>query len=166
MKGTCPFCPMFEDNDADVIIITPLNPVTLGHKIVIPRQHVEDFTSRVDVTVSVMEEAAYYAKNNVEGDVNLITSKGANATQTAKHLHVHIVPRRKGDGLLLPWSGDQALTKQKEEIDADHIADVGKMIEGLRMEMIAHDGVNRGCEDCAYNNAVDEFNQKLDNFEI
>ena len=58
------------------------------------------------------------------------------------------------------------LTKQKEEIDADHIADVGKMIEGLRMEMIAHDGVNRGCEDCAYNNAVDEFNQKLDNFEI
>ena len=35
---------------------------------------------------------------------NLITSVGAAATQTVKHLHIHIVPRHEGDGLHLPWT--------------------------------------------------------------
>ncbi|MEU3978362.1 HIT family protein [Streptomyces bacillaris] len=35
---------------------------------------------------------------------NLITSKGAEATQSVYHLHVHIVPRRDGDNLPLPWT--------------------------------------------------------------
>ena len=64
-----------------------------------------------------------------------------------------------------------ALTKQKEEIDADHIADVGKMIEGLRMSKMtmSKDGMSRedillsGYYERGHNTAVDEFNQKLDN---
>jgi hypothetical protein len=36
---------------------------------------------------------------------NLITSVGADATQSVRHLHIHVVPRREGDGLMLPWSG-------------------------------------------------------------
>jgi diadenosine tetraphosphate (Ap4A) HIT family hydrolase len=51
-----------------------------------------------------MQRAAEYALVKVSGDCNLITSDGAAATQTVKHLHVHIVPRRDGDGLTLPWS--------------------------------------------------------------
>ena len=38
---------------------------------------------------------------------NLITSIGAAATQTVFHLHVHVVPRHEGDGLLLPWSNQE-----------------------------------------------------------
>jgi histidine triad (HIT) family protein len=37
-------------------------------------------------------------------DYNLITSGGREATQTVMHAHVHYVPRRRGDGLKLPWS--------------------------------------------------------------
>jgi histidine triad (HIT) family protein len=37
-------------------------------------------------------------------DCNIITSVGSAATQTVRHLHVHVVPRRRGDGLQLPWS--------------------------------------------------------------
>lgn len=34
----------------------------------------------------------------------IITSIGANATQTVRHTHLHVVPRRPGDGLALPWT--------------------------------------------------------------
>jgi histidine triad (HIT) family protein len=37
---------------------------------------------------------------------NIITSAGSDATQTVFHLHLHVVPRRAGDGLALPWTGD------------------------------------------------------------
>jgi hypothetical protein len=38
---------------------------------------------------------------------NLITSVGAAATQTVRHLHIHLIPRREGDALALPWTGQQ-----------------------------------------------------------
>ncbi|MYX67350.1 histidine triad (HIT) family protein [Streptomyces sp. KhCrAH-43] len=37
------------------------------------------------------------------GPMNLITSKGREATQSVFHLHLHLVPRAAGDGLALPW---------------------------------------------------------------
>lgn len=106
----CPFCAIVHGQaPATVlaetehsIIIRPLGPVTEGHVLVIPRKHVDDFTERPDVTAAVMEDAADFAGR--WGDVNLITSKGSAATQTVYHLHVHLVPRRQGDGLALPWT--------------------------------------------------------------
>jgi len=38
------------------------------------------------------------------GPCNVITSVGREATQSVFHLHVHVVPRREGDGLALPWT--------------------------------------------------------------
>jgi histidine triad (HIT) family protein len=84
------------------IAITPLNPVTPGHVLVIPRKHVEHFASAPLVTCQVVAHAASYARN-VGGSFNLITSAGRAATQTVFHLHVHLVPRHPGDGLALPW---------------------------------------------------------------
>jgi histidine triad (HIT) family protein len=71
-----------------------------AHLLAIPRLHVEDALEDPELTGHVMEIAAWFA----HGDCNLITSVGAAATQTVRHLHVHIVPRRPGDGLALPWS--------------------------------------------------------------
>ncbi|RZE66014.1 HIT domain-containing protein [Streptomyces albidoflavus] len=34
---------------------------------------------------------------------NLIASRGREATQSVTHLHLHLVPRRNGDALALPW---------------------------------------------------------------
>ncbi len=85
------------------IAIVPLNPVVDGHVIVLPRQHVEDFTSDPLITEYVMGRAAELAAQ-MRKPMNLITSKGKEATQSVFHLHVHLVPRAEGDGLLLPWS--------------------------------------------------------------
>ncbi|WP_233534002.1 HIT family protein [Kitasatospora sp. SolWspMP-SS2h] len=34
---------------------------------------------------------------------NLIANAGPEAGATIGHLHLHVVPRRAGDGLVMPW---------------------------------------------------------------
>jgi histidine triad (HIT) family protein len=101
IAGTAP-CTLFAD-DADSIAIVPKDPVVPGHVIVLPREHVADATGDPVLTGAVMELAASIAQ---EYDAaNIITSIGAAATQSIMHLHLHVVPRRPGDGLALPWTG-------------------------------------------------------------
>ena len=90
-----------EDWD-DAIAIEPLNPVTDGHALIIPKVHVIDAAIDPRITGMVMERAASFGR--WWRSFNLITSVGEEATQTIRHLHVHFVPRRDGDGLALPWS--------------------------------------------------------------
>lgn len=104
--AACPFCEYAGPSEVvydtgDVFVIEPLNPVTEGHFIVIPREHVEDAAQDPVTTGRVFEVAAEFAGTE---PFNLITSRGEEATQTVRHLHVHYVPRRAGDGLALPWS--------------------------------------------------------------
>jgi histidine triad (HIT) family protein len=85
----------------DCLAFVPLNPVTPGHVLVIPKRHAADFAEDPELTAAVMRRAAELASP----PCNLITSAGAEATQTVFHLHVHVIPRRGGDGLALPWTG-------------------------------------------------------------
>lgn len=84
------------------VVFEPLNPVTPGHLLVVPTSHVKDASEIPTITGMAMVAAAEEAQ--LAGQCNIITSVGPAATQTVFHLHIHIVPRREGDGLLLPWS--------------------------------------------------------------
>ena len=100
----CPFCDYSGPSEIllerdGVFFIEPIAPVVSGHVLAIPRAHIEDAISDPVIAGDVMEAAAWFA----HGESNLITSIGPSATQTVKHLHLHIVPRREGDGLCLPW---------------------------------------------------------------
>lgn len=88
----------------DSVVITPLGPVVPGHRLVIPRVHVSDAFEHPGVTARVMRDAAEYAHHTGIGNCNVITSIGSAATQTVFHLHVHLVPRKAGDELHLPWT--------------------------------------------------------------
>lgn len=108
----CVFCDIVDgrapaklvDTTADSIAIRPRHPVTDNHVLVIPRTHVQDAADNPQVTAATMRDAAALAPC-LAGDFNLITSAGTAATQTVFHLHIHVVPRRDGDGLTLPWTG-------------------------------------------------------------
>lgn len=102
-KEDCVFCNIANRAGVSIIDIEPLNPVVNGHRIVFSRLHSTDFTDDVGTTIRVMQYASELAKK-LGGDYNLITSKGKNATQSVFHLHVHLIPRKENDGLLLPWS--------------------------------------------------------------
>ncbi|PRX91961.1 HIT family protein [Allonocardiopsis opalescens] len=114
-RADCVFCAI-EAGDApakivarwlDAIAFTPLNPVTPGHTLVIPRVHVPDAVTDPAVTAATMHRAAGFAHEAFD-HCNLITSVGEPATQTVFHLHIHVVPRTAGDGLLLPWTPQHA----------------------------------------------------------
>lgn len=87
----------------DALAIRPRHGgVTAGHVLVIPRVHVADVAEDPVVSAATMLRAAELAAE--AGDCNVITSRGPAATQTVRHLHLHLVPRAEGDGLLLPWT--------------------------------------------------------------
>jgi histidine triad (HIT) family protein len=114
-RTSCVFCRMWEgsepheavrcfrfENAPDVMVIRPLNPVTPGHLLVIPETHVSDASVAPATAAATMRAAAVVAQDMAAA--NIITSKGEAATQSIYHLHVHVVPRRFGDGLALPWT--------------------------------------------------------------
>lgn len=74
---------------------------TDGHLLVLPTAHVADAAADPAVTASAMARAAELAAGY--DACNIITSRGAAATQTVFHLHLHVVPRYDGDNLSLPW---------------------------------------------------------------
>lgn len=80
---------------------------TDGHVLLIPRVHVADAATDPLVTGITMARAAELANRLDYADFNIITSRGAAATQTVFHLHVHLIPRVEGDGLALPWTKAQ-----------------------------------------------------------
>lgn len=90
------------DSTANTIIFEPLTPITMGHVLVVPSKHVEDFTTDPIASANTMFHAARYAKA-MGGPCNIITSKGREATQSVFHLHLHVIPRAENDGLALPW---------------------------------------------------------------
>lgn len=113
MKSECVFCQKIDSGDVEresifVSSFEPLNPVTPGHRLFVPnghREHTEGPVAMVE-TASAIQEAHKYGTDRGE-DFNLITSSGDAATQTIPHIHIHYVPRRAGDGLTLPWTGQE-----------------------------------------------------------
>ena len=106
----CVFCVRVERGDFDYsdpysVAFEPLNPVVPGHFLVIPRTHTTHAIDGPTFAGRALEFAADLAREMGLESANFITSAGSAATQTVFHLHVHVIPRRTGDGLHLPWTG-------------------------------------------------------------
>jgi histidine triad (HIT) family protein len=94
----CPFCEIVAGRApativhewSDVIAIAPLNPVVDGHTLVIPKRHVPDFAADPEVSADAMLHAAQLMRWT-DRPMNLITSRGREATQSVTHLHLHLV---------------------------------------------------------------------------
>ena len=84
-------------------VFQPINPVVDGHLLVVNKIPTKDFSEDENIFAETSKIASRII-SKTEGDFNLITSKGRAATQTVFHTHIHLVPRKIGDGLKLPWS--------------------------------------------------------------
>lgn len=110
-RADCVFCDerkirstvehMYGADGSLCFVFEPLGPVVPGHLLVVPAIHVGDATEDPLVTSMAAGVAARVAQRY--RSANLITSIGLPATQTITHLHWHVVPRRDGDQLALPW---------------------------------------------------------------
>lgn len=128
MADSCVFCSIVSGkspadvvlNTPDVLGIVPLNPVTSGHVIFLPKVHVSDATDDPAVTGYTMKAASLYGKDKAGSDsMNLITSVGEDATQSVYHLHIHLVPRRHCDLLPLPWTPMDEVVTSYQSLQPD-----------------------------------------------
>ena len=128
--GTCIFCkivagqiPCFKLlEDANTIAFMDINPVNPGHALAVAKGH----WPTVDVIPpDVLAEVAQIAQKVAKAafrvlkphGVNLLQANGEGAGQSVPHLHIHIMPRRAGDGLILNW---QPKPGDMKEIEAVH----------------------------------------------
>src|SRR3954470_16602526 len=122
--GTCIFCrivageipcyKLFEDDQT--IAFMDINPVNPGHALAVAKGHWPTVdVIPPDVLAAVAKTAQRIAKAVMAelrpAGVNLVQANGAGAGQSVPHLHIHIMPRRAGDGIALNWEykpGDKA----------------------------------------------------------
>lgn len=112
----CPFCAIINDgapvtdlrrHGRGVVSFVPLGPVTEGHRLFVTETHIDRPHPDYSLAVGLVAELAAAHGAHLGCDFNLIINSGPDATQTIPHLHWHVVPRRPGDGLTLPWTGQQ-----------------------------------------------------------
>jgi histidine triad (HIT) family protein len=106
----CLFCAIAEGREPAAIVhrdarfcaFLDARPVFKGHVLVVPRAHVPDFASlpaaEVGPFFSLVREVsnAVQAGLSAQGAFVAINEK---VSQSQPHLHAHVVPRTKGDGL-------------------------------------------------------------------
>ena len=82
----------------------PLNVEVDGHLLIVPKAHYYDIT---DIDVDVLGEVITFVKEcclriknefGYEG-FNLLNANGKVAHQSVFHFHIHILPRKEGDGV-------------------------------------------------------------------
>ena len=100
VNGEMPSTKIYEDDD--VIAFLDISQTTIGHTLVVPKQHFDNFlTTNKDIMHKVMDVAqrigqAEIAMLGAKG-VNILTNVNKEAGQSIYHFHVHVIPRYSRD---------------------------------------------------------------------
>jgi histidine triad (HIT) family protein len=114
VAGTVPCFKLFED--AETLAFMDINPVHDGHCLIIPKAHYPTIFEIAPDSMAAAARTAIRLAKAVNAAVkpdglNLVQSNGPGAAQSVGHFHIHVLPRRIGDGLLINWPlkpGDMA----------------------------------------------------------
>ena len=90
-------------NDDIFYVIRDGYPVTKGHTLIILNDHNKSYFDLRDVDIIRLNQIIRFQKdeliekdNSISG-FNIGINQGKDAGQTVMHLHIHLIPRRKGD---------------------------------------------------------------------
>ena len=107
MTGSnCPFCQLdaacIVFSDDVTLVIRDAFPVSPGHTLIIPRRHVGSFFELTPPERASMFELLTQAKVELDETLqpdgfNIGINDGTAAGQTVPHLHLHLIPRYRGD---------------------------------------------------------------------
>ena len=131
MASDCLFCGIVAgdvpgqivDSDEHTVAFMDINPATLGHALVVPREHTADLMEISDQdlerTTLAARRLAKRMDEVLEPDgFNILNSCRPAAWQTVFHYHVHVIPRYDDDPLQLPG--------KPQEVDSDELAKVAE----------------------------------------
>jgi histidine triad (HIT) family protein len=100
VSAVVPAATVFEDEDT--LAFLDHRPLFPGHCLLIPRKHLESLIDVPPKTLALLSSNARLLAIAMEKGLN---AQGAfvainnRVSQSVAHLHVHVVPRTKGDGL-------------------------------------------------------------------
>jgi histidine triad (HIT) family protein len=123
IAGSIPCFKLYED--AKTLAFLDINPVNPGHALVVPKAHAPTLMTSADGDLTPLLPVARRIAAAIEtalkpDGINLLQSNGPGAAQSVMHLHLHVIPRRHGDELLMNWTlkpGDkEALAATAEQI--------------------------------------------------
>lgn len=123
--------------DAHSLAFMDIQPVNPGHVLVAPKKHYE---SLVDLPLETSAQL-YLAVARLtpivsaaaEADgMNLIVSSGAAAGQDVYHFHVHLIPRKTGDGFEVPLPFPGSSVPPRTALDAMAARIIGAMRDPMR----------------------------------
>ena len=105
-EQTCPFCTLphgrIVGQNEHAIWIRDAFPISAGHSLIIPRRHAASFFETTEpertALLTLLDAAKVAADLECRPDgFNIGINDGPAAGQTVLHLHVHLIPRFKGD---------------------------------------------------------------------
>ncbi len=89
-------------DEADVVAFLDLRPVFPGHVLVVPRQHHQTLPELpgelLPSLFGAVQRVSAAVVAGLEADGSFVAVNNT-VSQSVPHLHVHVVPRTKGDGL-------------------------------------------------------------------
>ena len=102
----CPFCTLprpriLRASDLGLVVRDAF-PISPGHTLIIPKRHIGSFfdlssDEREDLMSLVFTAKAELAAEFKPDGFNIGINDGPVAGQTVPHLHIHLIPRYKGD---------------------------------------------------------------------
>ena len=119
VRGELPCYKIYEDNET--LAFLDRNPVNPGHTLLIPKKHSETILDTNDETLKKLIiitrkiSKAIFESMKLEG-FNIGINQFKIAGQVVPHLHIHIMPRHKNDGIKLWPSREYESEKEKNNV--------------------------------------------------
>ena len=130
VSGEVPATIVYEDKNA--IAFLDHRPLFHGHTLLVPRDHIETLVDLPQELIGPLFKAAQSLAQGVEYAMKAegtFVAMNNRVSQSVPHLHVHIVPRRRKDGLK-GFFWPRTKYKDEEEMKA-----VAKEIAGALQEL-------------------------------
>ena len=160
MSSHCTFCDLIHGaaevsvcyEDADAIAFMDIQPVNTGHVLVVPRQHLEslfDVPPELGAHLFGVTMRVANAVRRVTGceDMNIVVNSGQAAGQDVFHYHVHIIPRRQGDGFDIQLPFPESQMPQREVLDMAAARIIAALNDPMRGEGQGSRGGSSGSAD-------------------
>jgi diadenosine tetraphosphate (Ap4A) HIT family hydrolase len=107
MSESCPFCQRVEGGAVERATLLAASfpdafPVAAGHTLVVPRRHVASYFELLPEEVAALwalvgEVQSVLAARLAPDGWNVGVNIGAAGGQTVDHVHIHVIPRFRGD---------------------------------------------------------------------
>lgn len=109
-SGQIPSIKIFENEH--VLAFLDIGPISDGHTLVISKQHYDRLDQATPEVIAEIAKVLPRLSAGIQEAVgaegyNMLCNNGSVAGQVVEHLHFHIIPRHKDDGVFNRWPSYQ-----------------------------------------------------------